>query len=288
MNRTQINSDLIKNEEIKTEDLADGSVTSAKLNIDANVNFNGNRIVNLGTPIQQEDAVNKQYVDNLINGLSWQKPVKQIITTFLPNNPSVGDRYLINISNSLNINKIAEWDGTQWIYYTPEDNWTVVVSDEDKAYTYNSELSDPFKWVLLSNNITFPEGTVNQVLRHNGTIWVATSAMVIKENGYVGIGNNNPSEKLEVNGNIKFNNSLICVNGIIKYDSDNKWKYSNDGVNFNEIGQGIEQGTSLPTPSATYRGKLFYLLGGSNESDKLYCCMKDEIGNYSWILVAVG
>ena len=45
------------------------------------VSFNSQRITLLGTPSAAQDAVSKQYVDNLIQGLSWKDSVKAASTT---------------------------------------------------------------------------------------------------------------------------------------------------------------------------------------------------------------
>lgn len=45
------------------------------------VDLVNNRIVNLASPSTTTDAVNKQYVDNLVNGLNWKAAVQAATTT---------------------------------------------------------------------------------------------------------------------------------------------------------------------------------------------------------------
>ncbi len=45
---------------------------------------------------------------------------------------------------------------------------------------------------------------------------------------------------------------------------------------------GIGSGASLPTPSSTYRGKIFTVLGGSGIPDIPYICVKKADGDYVW------
>lgn len=383
-----------------------GSLTHTEFSFNGNVdipngilNLNNNKIINLGDPSNALDAVNKRYVDNVAHGLTWQKPVKAIVTSSLPSNPNDGDRYLINISGNNNLNKIAEWQYNHWEYIAPESNWTLFVEDSDTAYTYNSESTTDFKWVAIARPMLLPNGITGQTLKYNTDGWRSTSEIFIS-NGNIGINNTNPLYNLDVNGTLNTSNLLIngnqlniiqsgdssvlvsdsgsgeikfkidnndiskidstgfFVNDIrninfgqdinfynnidlknndlkgvrniysyntngalniyatdiivgktlqfsdgsgckiiagsgssnvptITYDIDNKWKYSNDGVNFLEIGSGsaIEKVTTLPTPDSSKRGKLVYLEG---TIDKLYCCMKDSYDNYSWVLIAIG
>ena len=392
-------------------ELKTGALTHTEFSFNGNVkipngtlDLNNNKIINLSDPSGALDAVNKRYVDNVAHGLTWQKPVKAIVTSSLPSNPNDGDRYLINISGNNNLNKIAEWQYNHWEYIAPESNWTLFVEDSDTAYTYNSESTTDFKWVAIARPMLLPNGITGQTLKYNTDGWGSTSEIFIS-NGNIGINNTNPLYNLDVNGsinasafylngqpfsggsgniiqsgdssvlvsdsgsgeikfkidnndiskidstgffvndirNINFgqdinfynnidlkNNDLKGVRNIysyntngslniyatdiivgktlqfsdgsgckiiagsgssnvptITYDTDNKWKYSNDGVNFLEIGSGsaIEKVTTLPTPDSSKRGKLVYLEG---TIDKLYCCMKDSYNNYSWVLIAIG
>jgi len=44
----------------------------------------------------------------------------------------------------------------------------------------------------------------------------------------------------------------------------------------------------LPTPDASYRGKMIRVEGGAGVADKLYICMKSAADTYSWVQVASG
>ncbi len=48
------------------------------------VTMAGMQITNLGNPVAGTDAVNKNYVDNYIAGLSWKTPVRAIATSMVP------------------------------------------------------------------------------------------------------------------------------------------------------------------------------------------------------------
>lgn len=54
------------------------------------------------------------------------------------------------------------------------------------------------------------------------------------------------------------------------------------GVKGDTGDSGYSTGTVLPTPSATYRGKSFTLLGSSGVADSCYICLKKADGTYEW------
>lgn len=45
---------------------------------------------------------------------------------------------------------------------------------------------------------------------------------------------------------------------------------------------GYSTGSTLPTPSSTYRGKSFTLLGSSGVADSCYICLKKADDTYEW------
>lgn len=48
------------------------------------VSMGGMQMTNLGSPVAGTDAVNKNYVDNYVAGLSWKAPVRAIATSMVP------------------------------------------------------------------------------------------------------------------------------------------------------------------------------------------------------------
>jgi len=126
MPNTKIDSQLIKDLTIESVDIKDGAVVTSKLTIDADLNLNNKKIVNLADPINIYDAATKNYVD--------------------------------------------------------------------------------------AHSSSLPSGTLGQTLRNDGTNWVANSVLY-NDGTNIGIGTTAPSEKLEVNGNIKVANSTILAYG---------------------------------------------------------------------------
>jgi hypothetical protein len=177
MPSTKINSQLIADLSIENEDIKDGAITTSKINIDADLNLAGKKIVNLADPVNNSDAATKAYVD---------------------------------------------------------------------AHTSNQ----------------LPPATNGQTLRYDGTAWVADSNLY--NNGLVGIGTTSPSEKLDVDGNIRLSGNLLIGNGTvgdktiiannadtnkpqIRYnDTSKKWEFTNDGTTWNDFGSGGSNGSGAP------------------------------------------
>lgn len=133
----------------------------AKANDNAVVHLTGNESIDgvktftsipllpASDPTDNNHAVRKAYVDNLLNGLSWRKPVLSIIDeSSLPGAPSTGDRYLLQTGT--HVNAIAEWSGSAWVYNTPANNWAVFVMDGDGGYTYDNDSIEDFKWIKFT------------------------------------------------------------------------------------------------------------------------------------------
>jgi hypothetical protein len=74
--------------------------------------------------------------------------------------------------------------------------------------------------------------------------------LTIDENGNLGIGTANPSQRLEINGGIRLN-------------------------------------ASIPKPicDESTRGTLWFTKGKEGEKDSLEACLRDESGNYRWIKI---
>jgi len=87
------------------------------------------------------ELIDKKYVDDIFLQLEWQDSVLDADTldpTSLT--PSTGDRYLIN-GTGVNgwagqDNKIAEWNGSAWIYTTPTIGMRVGADDEPNTAFY--------------------------------------------------------------------------------------------------------------------------------------------------------
>lgn len=108
--------------------------------IDAN-NF---KIINLADPVNATDAVNKQYVDNLVtSGLTAHEAVLDKDLTAPPASPNTGDRYWIAPGATGDWAghdyEIAEWNGSAWDFEPVTDGDFAYVTDEDVFYFYDED-----------------------------------------------------------------------------------------------------------------------------------------------------
>jgi len=114
------------------------------------ISTDGTLAGNSDTAVPTEQAV-KTYVDAKLSGLDWRNSVISASADTPPSSPSVGDRYLL-LANTLNgdwnghTDDVAEWDGSAWVFNTPENGWTLHVDDEQRYYSYNGNTST---WVHL-------------------------------------------------------------------------------------------------------------------------------------------
>ena len=99
------------------------------------VSYNSHPSFTLPTQI-----VDKKYVDDVATGHEHQDSAIDRLAT-PPGSPTTGDRYLV-IATATGLwagqeDDIAEWDGTQWVFYTPVTGWQLSVDDEtDGIYYY--------------------------------------------------------------------------------------------------------------------------------------------------------
>lgn len=133
---TNLNADLLDGVEEVDLIRKDGSRAFT-----GNVDFGSNKGVNVATPAAGTDAVNKDYVDSKIQGLDWQESVIDKDLSTPPGTPSTGDRYIVAASATGDWTgqeeKIAEWDGSAWVFTTPDEGTAVMVEDENRVYLYD-------------------------------------------------------------------------------------------------------------------------------------------------------
>jgi hypothetical protein len=130
-----------------------GGIPTSYLDVDATLTNNSD------TRLATQKAI-KTYVDDIaLEGKTWKDPVINLTLQSPPASNTTGDRYIVNATGSggwagYNYN-ITEWNGTAWNFETPSLGWTVIVTDENLAYTYNN-----ISWVSSSptNTITASNG----------------------------------------------------------------------------------------------------------------------------------
>jgi hypothetical protein len=100
-------------------------------------------------------------LSSTISNFEWQPSVLTAGTLTPPGSPSNGNRYLINGTGaggwSGQDNKIAEWNGSSWVYTTPSTGMFVAADDEsDKLYLYggSSWTAKVFELTTASTGLT--------------------------------------------------------------------------------------------------------------------------------------
>lgn len=108
------------------------------------IDMGGFAINNLGAGSLPTDAAQRQWVTDQVNqkvaGLDWQESVLARSAT-PPGSPVSGDRYLIIATASGawagQENKVTQYDGSAWQFYTPNEGWTLRVEAENLIYTFD-------------------------------------------------------------------------------------------------------------------------------------------------------
>jgi len=127
------------------------------------ISVNNHKITNLADPVNATDAVNKQYVDNLVtSGLTAHEAVLDKDLTSPPSSPNTGDRYWIAPGATGDWSghdyEIAEWNGSEWEYEEITDGDFAYVTDEDTYYFYDQDETSGDKRKKLASgmgSITF-------------------------------------------------------------------------------------------------------------------------------------
>jgi hypothetical protein len=117
------------------------------------IDMNSNKIINLVTPTNPNDAANKSYVDSYILGLSWQDSILSFATTSYAS--TTGDRYIISAGaigfGACAVDDIAEnIGGGVWTCFTPATGTTAFVDSYfNQQYTYNNS-----SWVSIGSTVS--------------------------------------------------------------------------------------------------------------------------------------
>ena len=114
----------------------------------------------VSTPTLDSHATTKAYVDALINGLDWQESVLDQDLLAPPGGESTGDRYIVAGQGGTATGdwageeeKIAEFNGATWDFFTPDEGFATLVEDEGLQYTYNGA-HPAASWVLFGSVIS--------------------------------------------------------------------------------------------------------------------------------------
>jgi len=106
-------------------------------------------------------AVRLDQLNSAILGQHWQTPADDILST-PPTSPVLDSRYIINPTGTGawagHDNEIAQWNGADWDFTTPQEGWTLWVRDVDTNYNYNGTAWVEFGTTVTHNNLTGLQG----------------------------------------------------------------------------------------------------------------------------------
>jgi len=148
---------------------------TANNTLSGNINANSYKITNLATPSSGTDSVNKDYVDNLIQGLEWQDSVDSFVNfvTSEPAGPTTGDRYIntttgtsSGTSQSVTEDYIYEWNGSTWTEIVPNEGFALWVDDLDRVYLYNGSSWIVFGGIVNHNALSGLQGGTTDEYYH--------------------------------------------------------------------------------------------------------------------------
>lgn len=110
----------------------------------------GFRALNMGGSANTDGASRQFVIDQIaakLGGLDWQESVLDKDLSTPPVSPAVGDRYIVNPTGlgawTTHDNEIAEWNGTIWVFFVPDNGTVTKVEDENLWY-----MSDGAAWSI--------------------------------------------------------------------------------------------------------------------------------------------
>jgi hypothetical protein len=124
------------------QDQIDGKLSLTGGTLSGNLIMDPGSIVMITTaPSAATDAVNKNYVDNLVSGLTWKVPVDSVGIS-LPGTATTGERFLNTVDSKIYTATATDtWDAG----VSPADGWTVFTRDTETGYVYSGS-----EWVQFT------------------------------------------------------------------------------------------------------------------------------------------
>lgn len=256
-------------ENIKPADMVDVEVSDLKAPT-APLDMNSQKITGLATATNGGDAVNKDHVDSLIQGLDWQDSVLDELDT-PPDSTAMGDRYLVTATATGDWagheDDIAEWDGSVWNFTTPNTGFAVWIEYIGIQKTYNGST-----WVSFGS--TVDHGNLLGLADDDHSQYLNNTRHDLT--GRHTLGSVVPHDAL-ANLTEKAHSSLTGVGA-----SDHHTKTGDY-----EVYGMTEEVTSLPTASVANLGRILRGRPSSGTKTKVFICMQNSSNGYEWVQLGV-
>lgn len=224
----------------------------------------GVKLILNDSPTLPEHAANKDYVDSVAKGLSWQHEVIDFIdfTTAEPATPNNGERYIATVTGTSSVTAqpitaeyIYEWSSAQsvWLEFQPIEGWTLYVMDLNEYYAYNNANN----WVFIGNIINHNSlsglqgGTTNEYYHITSAQSTFVGALTTKISAGGDVLANNVNDT--ITANYTFNGDLNVSGGSLELPTSADLTPATGGVYVD----------SLNNKLYAYNGTTYFDVGGS-------------------------
>jgi len=234
------------------------------------LDMNSQKISGLATPVAGSDAATKDLVDSMVQGLDWQPSVLGELDT-PPGSPTTGDRYLVIATATgewvEHEDDIAEWDGSVWVFTTPNKGFAVWIED------------------------------VNRQKNFNGTIWVLFGTTVDHGN-LIGLGDDDHAQYLNnTRHDLPARHSLGTVvphDALASLTEKAHGSLTEVGPSDHHVKTGnyevfglTEEVTGLPAAAAGNLGRFMRERAGAGQVTKIFMCVQNSADGYEWIQIGI-
>lgn len=148
------------------------------------LDMKGQKIIGVAPPDDSGDVATKLYVDQFIQGVSWQPPVIAILSAS-PANPVDEDRYIIADAATgewlAHQDSIATWwaAGLRWVYTAPGDGYAAYNEYTGTIWVYNESTQH---WVNIgSSGVPEAPSTGTPYSRQDGA-WISAQERLFEVN----------------------------------------------------------------------------------------------------------
>jgi len=228
------------------------------------------KITSLPTPTAGSEPATKEFVESLVQGLDWQQSVLGELAE-PPVSPTTGDRYLVIATATGDWvgheKDIAEWDGSVWVFTTPNEGFAVWIEDVGSQKVYNGT-----SWVSFGT--TVDHGNLIGLADDDHPQYLNNARHDLPARHTLGdvVPHDNLADLAE-----KAHSSLTGVG-----PSDHHEKTGNY-----EVFPLTELVTGLPAAAAGNVGRIMREKSAAGQATKVYICVENSADGYEWIQLGI-
>jgi len=256
-------------EEIAPEDMANVEVGDLKAPTKS-LDMASQKITSLPTPTAGSEPATKEFVESLVQGLDWQQSVLGELAE-PPVSPAAGNRYLVIATATGDWagheNDIAEWDGSVWVFTTPNKGFAAWIEDTNVLKVWNGTA-----WVLFGS--TSDHGNLIGLADDDHPQYLNNARHDVTERHTLGtvVPHDNLADLAE-----KAHDSLTGVG-----PSDHHEKTGNY-----EVYGLTEKVTSLPAAAAENVGRFMRERASAGQATRVCLCVENSADGYEWIQIGI-